>query len=261
MAISRQLDTTQMPASIWPSPIKPVEASSSKWVARSRPGRNAGSSSTTIAGRSPTMQVSTSSCQFSVENVLFKVWDKVTSWVVSLLSRARKLWLCQSINSSVYILCCRQTWDQDERSHLLPSHRGGVLWPFKECAQSKSVYMCAWFLACGIIYTSIIFFEYCWHLFIFCFSFFLCLSPPHTCKTSPFSLLLYINCFFPKLKSLPHQRAPTPRWPSVWRPMIECTTWWLRRPRPCVSGWTSWLRALRDTCISWCSWSPASPQD
>lgn len=57
MATSRQLDTTQTPASIWPSLIKPVEASWSKWAVRSRPGKNAGSSLTRIAGHSPTMQV------------------------------------------------------------------------------------------------------------------------------------------------------------------------------------------------------------
>lgn len=33
-ATSRQLDTTQTPASIWPSLIKPVGASSSRWAAR-----------------------------------------------------------------------------------------------------------------------------------------------------------------------------------------------------------------------------------
>lgn len=62
-AISRRLDTTQTPASIWPSPIKPAEAFSSKWAARSRPGRNAGLSLTRIAERSPTTQVGSSPCQ------------------------------------------------------------------------------------------------------------------------------------------------------------------------------------------------------
>lgn len=61
-------------------------------------------------------------------------------------------------------------------------------------------------------------------LFPFHFSF--SLPPP-----IPPVLFLY----FLKFHSLP--RAPTPRWPSVWRPMTGCTTWWLRRLKPCVSGW------------------------
>lgn len=76
-------------------------------------------------------------------------------------------------------------------------------------------------------------------------------ASPHP---SPFYSLLFH--FFPsKLHSLLHPRAPTPRWPSVWRPTIGCTTWWLQRLKPCVSGWMSWLRVPKDTCISWCSWS------
>lgn len=129
------------------------------------------------------------------------MWDKVTAADVTFkqcrdnLDAENELWsqCCRSINSSVYVLCCRQTRDQDERSHLLPSHRGGVLWPFKECTQSKSVYVhvcaCLWFLACGIIYTCPIFVEYCWHLFILCFSPSIHLFPSHACVTSPLSLL------------------------------------------------------------------------
>lgn len=86
---------------------------------------------------------------------------------------------------------------------------------------------------------------------------FLFLHPAHAKPhPTPFSSPLFLFFFFSKLNSLPHQRAPTPRWPSVWRPTIECTTWWLRHLRPCVSGWMSWSLALKDTCISWCSWSP-----
>lgn len=86
MATSRRLDTTQMPASIWQSLIKPVGATSSKWAARSRPGRNAGSSSTRIAGRSHTMQVRSSSCQLSAECVRCQ----------RLLSCARTSWLLRT---------------------------------------------------------------------------------------------------------------------------------------------------------------------
>lgn len=79
-------------------------------------------------------------------------------------------------------------------------------------------------------------------------------SPPHPGKICP-SIIHPFSILFTWLNSLLHQRAPTPRWPSVWRPMIECTTWWLRHLRPCVYGWTSWLQELKDTCISWCSQS------
>ena len=186
---------------------------------------------------------------------------------MSLFNYAGMLWTlrrsfdlcCWSLNSPVYILHCRQTRDQDERSHLLPSHRRGVLWPFKERAQGKSVYVnvcvpvCV-FLARGILHKCLIFAEHCWHLFPFSPSIYL--SPSHACTPSPLSLLFaIISPFFPtKLHSPPRPRAPTPRWPSAWRPPIGCTTWWLRRLRPCVSGWMLWLRAPKDTCISWCNW-------
>lgn len=45
------------------------------------------------------------------------------------------------INMVIPVLQCvlsyRQTWGQDERGHILPSHRRGLLWPFKECTQGK----------------------------------------------------------------------------------------------------------------------------
>lgn len=66
----------------------------------------------------------------------FGVTKLLQQWLLT-LSYARILWH----SSSVYTPGCRQTRDQDERRHLLPSHRGGVLWPFKECTQSESVYM------------------------------------------------------------------------------------------------------------------------
>lgn len=51
-----------------------------------------------------------------------------------------KVCSCLSKKGCAFILCCRQTRDQDERSHILPSHRGGLLWPLKECTQSESLY-------------------------------------------------------------------------------------------------------------------------
>lgn len=87
----------------------------------------------------------------------------------------------------VYVLCCRQTWDQDERSHLLPSHRRGLLRPFEERAQSKSSYvcLCVWLLPCGLVHTKHHFLWIWWHLFVFSLSPSICLPPSHTCVTSP----------------------------------------------------------------------------
>lgn len=121
------------------------------------------------------------------------------------------------------------------------------------------MHVCAWFLACGIVYTGLIFLKISLTSVYLLISFLrFSFSIPHMQNlTPPPSILRYFFFFFfSKLNSLPHQRAPTPRWPSVWRPTIECTTWWLRHLRPCVSGWMSWSRALKDTCISWCSRSP-----
>lgn len=36
--------------------------------------------------------------------------------------------------------CCRQTWGQAERSHLLPSHWRSVLWSLEECTQGKCLH-------------------------------------------------------------------------------------------------------------------------
>lgn len=53
-------------------------------------------------------------------------------------------WVFRSVNNSAHVICRRQTRDQDERSHLLPGHRGGLLRPPEECAQSKSARVRAW---------------------------------------------------------------------------------------------------------------------
>lgn len=50
----------------------------------------------------------------------------------------------RSVNNSAHVICRRQTRDQDERSHLLPGHRGGLLRPPEECAQSKWARVRAW---------------------------------------------------------------------------------------------------------------------
>lgn len=81
------------------------------------------------------------------------------------------------------------------------------------------------------------------------------LHPTFAKYAHPSSIIHLFSILFTWWNSLLHQRAPTPRWPSAWRPMIECTTWWRRRLRPCVYGWMSWLQEQKDTCISWCSQS------
>lgn len=100
--------------------------------------------------------------------------------------------------------------------------------------------------------------HFCWTLLtsVSLFSLHLSSSFPRVYNLTPLpSILHYFTFFSQKWHSPLRPRAPTPRWPSVWRPLIGCTTWWLRRLRPCVSGWMLWLRALKDTCISWCNWS------
>lgn len=184
----KQPDTTQTPASIWPSLTKPVAGSSSKWEERSRRGRSAGLSLTTIAGHSLTMQVSIFLLGLYFDVHLF--WcDKVAAAMAVTLSYARILWH----SSSVYTPGCRQTRDQDERRHLLPSHRGGVLWPFKECTQSESVYMRV--------------FVYPWH-----FTTWHCIVLTPVCPffLLPLSFTLYYLTFFSKMTFTSTHKSPNP---------------------------------------------------
>lgn len=109
-------------------------------------------------------------------------------WLLT-LSYARILWH----SSSVYTPGCRQTRDQDERRHLLPSHRGGVLWPFKECTQSESVYMRV--------------FVYPWH-----FTTWHCIVLTPVCPffLLPLSFTLYYLTFFSKMTFTYTHKEPQP---------------------------------------------------
>lgn len=171
MVTSRQLDTTQTTATTWPSLIKPAEGSWSRWVVRSRPGKNAGLSLTGTARPWPTTQVpSTISPSLflpwhslsllalfslsvaAVNGRLIRVLQEKQRWhhhhqamlfYSGYLGRAliQVVFVSPPINMVIPVLQCvlsyRQTWGQDERGHILPSHRRGLLWPFKECTQGK----------------------------------------------------------------------------------------------------------------------------
>lgn len=214
-ATSRQPDTTRTPAFTWPSLTRPVEDSSSKWEGRSRHGKNAGLSLTRIAGRLPTTQVRTSFSRVSAD-----VQCLPQQWRIDEMPRM------SFDHGSVYVLCCRQTWDQDQRRHLLPSHRGSVLWPFEERTQSESACLCVY--VCGFRRV-----KYLTSVCPLLFS-----LPTHASLYVPFLGIPLIISYLSNMTFPSHShRAPILRWPSVWRPTIECTTWWLRLPKPCVSGW------------------------
>lgn len=173
---------------------------------------------------------------------------------MSLFNYAGMLWMlrrsfdlcCWSLSSPVYILHCRQTRDQNERSHLLPSHRGGVLWPFKERTQSKSVYInvCACILACGLLYKCLIFAEHCWHLFPFSPSIYL--PPSHACTTSPPSLLFsIISPFFLKNDTHLYVQEPQPL------ADLQCEDPW---SGVLHGGSVAWGHAYLDGCYGYGRW-------